>query len=98
MWPHAVIHIGVPQQLLIDALGSNHCCAMPGDLCAEIEAACEAAQVPVLHLDSSEEMSRFRKNARGASLLEIGGPRSEVRFTDRGARTTDRGRRTTGSS
>ncbi len=81
---HPSPRVGVPQQLLIDALGSNHCCAMPGHLCAEVEAACEAAQVPVLHLDSSEELSRFRKNARGASLLEIGGPRSDSRTAEHG--------------
>lgn len=61
MWPHAAIHLEVPRELLVRVVGSSHYCATPGDVSAEMEAACEAAGVPVLHLDSAEELSNFAK-------------------------------------
>jgi len=60
MWPHVAISLGVPRELLVNAVGSNHYSALPGDHTSAVEHACREAGIPVLRLDREEELRAFR--------------------------------------
>jgi len=59
MWPHVAIHLDAPRHLLLEAVGSNHYCAIPGDYTAELTFACREADIPMLRLDSPAELAAF---------------------------------------
>lgn len=68
MWPHTAIFVEMPRELLVRVVGSGHYCAIAGDVSAEMEAACAAAAIPVLHIDSPQEMATFDAAGRSGRL------------------------------
>lgn len=59
MWPHVAIDLGVNPQKLARIIGSNHLSGTPSNLLEEVFYACREAEIPVVRIDSEEQMEEF---------------------------------------
>ena len=62
-----IVNLGVKGENFVKVIGANHLSATLGDVTAEVEATCRLWGVPVVRLDSDEEMKRFYHEVRETS-------------------------------
>jgi len=62
MWPFVGVDLGVDPKEILRTAGSNHYSAIPGDLTQEVTHACRELGIPVVRLDSIEDMQAFRQS------------------------------------
>jgi len=70
-WGKVVVDLGVRGENFVKSIGANHLSATAGDFSREIETVCRLWGVPVVRIDSDEEMERFYREVR----LDAGGRR-----------------------
>lgn len=58
-WGKVTVNLGVKAENFVKVIGANHLSATLGDITAEVEVACRLWDIPVVRLDSDEEMKRF---------------------------------------
>jgi len=58
MWPISVLKMTVDPELFFEIIGSNHFCAILGDISSEMTFACQQAAIPIVRIDSEEELRR----------------------------------------
>ncbi len=63
-WGKIVVDLGVRAENFIKVIGANHLSATIGDYTNEVEIACRMYGIPVLRIDSDEEMERFYRDIR----------------------------------
>lgn len=61
MWPRTAIRLNVDSKLLLQAAGSNHYSGLPGDYTQEITYACREAGIPIVRIDSEQDMKEMLK-------------------------------------
>ena len=66
-WGKVIVDLGVKGENFVKVIGANHLSATLGDVTAEVEAACRLWGVPVVRLDSDEDMKRFYREVRETS-------------------------------
>jgi len=62
MWPFTAIDLGVDPKEVLKTVGSNHFSAMIGNVVEEVGYACQQVGIPVVRLDSIEDMRAFRRS------------------------------------
>ena len=65
-WGKVTVSLGVKGENFVKAIGANHLSATLGDVTAEVETACRVWNIPVVRLDSNEDMLRFYDTVRAA--------------------------------
>jgi L-fucose isomerase-like protein len=63
-WGKVVVDLGVRGENFVKVAGANHLSATAGDFSREIETVCRLWGVPVVRIDSDEEMERFYREVR----------------------------------
>jgi L-fucose isomerase-like protein len=63
-WGKVIVALGVKGENFVKAIGANHLSATLGDVTAEVEAACRVWNIPVVRLDSDEDMRKFYDGVR----------------------------------
>jgi L-fucose isomerase-like protein len=63
-WGKVVIDLGVKAENFVKVIGANHICATLGDVTAEVSTVCRTWGIPVVRIDSDEEMMRFYEEVR----------------------------------
>ncbi len=63
-WGKVVVNLGVKAESFVKVIGANHLSATLGDVTAEVEVACNLWGIPVVRLDSDQEMKRFYRDVR----------------------------------
>jgi L-fucose isomerase-like protein len=63
-WGKLVVDLGVEAENFVKAVGANHLSATLGDFTREVEMVCRMWNVPVLRIDSDEELQRFYTEIR----------------------------------
>ncbi|TFG60506.1 MAG: hypothetical protein E4H36_11975 [Spirochaetales bacterium] len=66
-WGKTVVDLGVKAENFVRVIGANHLHATLGDHTREIEAACMQWNIPVVRLDSDEDMEKFYHEVRQGS-------------------------------
>lgn len=67
-WGKVVVDLGVKGENFVKVIGANHLSATLGDVTREVETACRVWGIPVVRLDSDEEMVNFYKEIRYKNL------------------------------
>ena len=67
-WGKVVVALGVKGENFVKVIGANHLSATLGNVTAEVEAACRVWNIPVVRLDSDEDMLRFYDAVRAGGL------------------------------
>jgi L-fucose isomerase-like protein len=65
-WGKVTVDLRVKAANFVKVIGANHLSATLGDVTAEVEAACRIWDVPVVRLDSDEDMERFYRAVRSS--------------------------------
>jgi L-fucose isomerase-like protein len=68
-WGKLIVDLGVDAENFVRVIGANHLHATLGDVTEEVRAACRQWNIPVVRLDSDDEMVRFYED------LKTGTPR-----------------------
>jgi len=58
-WPHTLLKLKVDQGLFLEAVGSNHFSAIPGDYLKELTYACEELGIRLVRLDNESSIKAF---------------------------------------
>lgn len=58
-WPHTALYMEVNHHLLLEALGSNHLIAIPGNHTEEIGYLCRQAGIELFRIDSNEGIEKW---------------------------------------
>ncbi len=66
-WGKIVVNLGVRAENFVKVIGANHLSATIGDHVKEVEIACRMYGIPVIRIDSDEEMKRFYRDIRYAA-------------------------------
>jgi L-fucose isomerase-like protein len=65
-WGKVTVDLGVKAENFVKVIGANHLSATLGDVTAEVETACRVWDIPVVRLDSDEDMTRFYRAVRSS--------------------------------
>jgi L-fucose isomerase-like protein len=71
-WGKVVVDLGVKGSNLVKVIGANHLSATVGNVTREVETACLNWGIPVVRIDSDEEMERFYREVRFSAARERG--------------------------
>ena len=63
-WGKVTVELGVKAENFVKAIGANHLSATLGDVTEEVETACRLWGIPVVRLDSDQDMLRFYRDVR----------------------------------
>jgi L-fucose isomerase-like protein len=63
-WGKVVVDLGVKASNFVKVIGANHLSATIGDVTGEVETACRLWGIPVVRIDSDDDMIRFYKEIR----------------------------------
>jgi L-fucose isomerase-like protein len=63
-WGKIVVDLGVRAENLVKVIGANHLSATMGDVTREVETACRSWGIPVVRIDSDQEMIDFYSDIR----------------------------------
>jgi L-fucose/D-arabinose isomerase len=63
-WGKVVVDLGVKAENFVKVIGANHLSATLGDVTEEVETACRLWGIPVVRLDSDQDMLRFYREVR----------------------------------
>jgi L-fucose/D-arabinose isomerase len=63
-WGKVIVDLHVRGENFVKVIGANHLSATLGDVTAEVETACRLWGIPVVRLDSDEDMVRFYREVR----------------------------------
>ncbi|MBN2072517.1 MAG: hypothetical protein JW770_01055, partial [Actinobacteria bacterium] len=63
-WGKVVIDLGVSARNFVKVIGANHLTVTAGDFTEEIEIFCRQVDIPVVRIDSDQEMESFYKDIR----------------------------------
>jgi L-fucose isomerase-like protein len=58
-WPQHAVSLGVDPHYFVRAMGANHPCLTTGDRTLELAYACREAGLPVVRIDSDQELRRY---------------------------------------
>ena len=75
-WGKVIVRLGVKAENFVKVIGANHLSATLGDVTQEVETACRLWGIPVVRLDSDQDMLRFYNEVRSGGP---GGPGGETR-------------------
>ena len=67
-WGKVVVNLGVKANNFVKAVGANHLSATLGDVAREVELVCRMWGIPVIRMDSDEELRRFYTEIRYCNL------------------------------
>jgi L-fucose isomerase len=67
-WGKVVVNLGVKANNFVKAVGANHLSATLGDVTEEVELVCRMWGIPVVRIDSDEELRRFYTEIRYRNL------------------------------
>jgi L-fucose isomerase-like protein len=67
-WGKVVVNLGVKANNFVKAIGANHLSATQGDVTKEVELVCRMWGIPVIRIDSDEELRRFYTEIRYHNL------------------------------
>jgi L-fucose isomerase-like protein len=63
-WGKVVVDLGVKAENFVKVVGANHLSGTTGDVTEEVKVACREISIPVIRIDSDDEMSRFYEEIR----------------------------------
>ncbi len=63
-WGKLVVDLGIKAENFVKVIGANHISATLGDVTKEIEIACREYSIPVVRIDSDDEMKKFYNKIR----------------------------------
>lgn len=63
-WGKIVVDLGVKGENFVRCIGANHLCATVGNVVEEVEIVCRLWSIPVVRIDSDEDMERFYNSVR----------------------------------
>jgi len=63
-WGKVVVDLGVKAENFVKVIGANHLSATLGDITNEVEIACREFDIPIVRIDSDNEMKKFYNEIR----------------------------------